>query len=62
MFNLLLYGMAFMDRWQVSYDLTNNGEEAMNLVKNQEYELVLMDYPHASYGWISSHEEYPIND
>ena len=54
--------MAFMDRWQVSYDLTNNGEEAMNLVKNQEYELVLMDYPHASYGWISSHEEYPIND
>lgn len=34
---------AYMDRWKVSYDLANNGEEAVTLVKNNEYDLVLMD-------------------
>ncbi len=37
------YLIGLLDKWEITYDLANHGGEAVDLVKNNAYDVVLMD-------------------
>lgn len=37
------YLIGLLDKWEITYDLANHGGEALELLKSNEYDLVLMD-------------------
>ena len=39
----ILLASKFLDKWGVTYDISENGQEAIDKVKVNDYDLVLMD-------------------